>query len=98
MDIIFAGKHSNQLVRLRKIFHEAGGVERAANLIEHYWEVGYDHLVPAHAKYNWSWIQYYNVDVKTTLLLILVLSGYVTLRLLRCVCRCFSAKVKHKED
>ena len=49
--------------RLKKIFVQAGGVERATDLVEHYTTVGYSHLVPAYAKYDWNWIQYYNVDV-----------------------------------
>ena len=83
---------------MRKIFHEAGGVRRAAEIIEHYEEVGYDHLIPAYAKYNWNWIQYYNIDVKVILLLILLLLGYLTQKLLRCMCGCFFSNAKPKED
>ena len=36
--------------RLKKIFIQAGGVERAADLVEHCEDVGYAHLVPAYAK------------------------------------------------
>ena len=48
--------------RLKKIFILAGGVERAADLVEHYKDVGYSHLIPAYAKYDCNFIQYYNVD------------------------------------
>ena len=51
------------MARLKKIFVAAGGVERAAELVEFYEAVGYSHLIPAYAKYNWSWVKYYNVDV-----------------------------------
>ncbi len=48
---------------MHKIFVHAGGVERAAELVEFYEEVGYDHLVPAYLKQRWSWVQCFNVDV-----------------------------------
>ena len=54
---------THNISRVRKTFHLAGGARRAADLIEFYEEVGYDHLVPAYIKYNWSWVQYYNCDV-----------------------------------
>ena len=46
----------------------AGGVDKAADLVEFYVNVGYDHLIPGPVKYKWSWIQYYNIDVHVTLL------------------------------
>ena len=80
---------------VRKMFIHAGGAERAANLVEFYEEVGYDHLVPAYAKYEWNWIQYYNVDVYTLMLCIVLLSMYSTCRLCSCVCRrCVGSKEK----
>ncbi len=59
--------------KLKKIFVQAGGADKAAELVEFYQEVGYEHLVPAYAKYNWSWVQYYNVDVYAILLGIFLL-------------------------
>ena len=47
---------------------QAGGSEKAADLVEFYEEVGYEHLVPAYAKYEWTWVQYYSVDVYATVL------------------------------
>ena len=49
--------------KMRRLFLEAGCTQTAADLVEYYEAVGWEHLVPAYAKYNWSWIQYYNVDV-----------------------------------
>ena len=49
--------------KVQLIYKRAGGAPRAAELIEFYSEVGYDHLVPAYARYNWSWVQYYCADV-----------------------------------
>ena len=78
-----------QLSLLRRVFREAGGVDRAADLVEHYCDVGYDHLIPAYAKYNWSWVQYYNVDVHAVILMALVAIGYLVMKLCQCVCwRC----------
>ncbi|KAL5496769.1 hypothetical protein EMCRGX_G013127 [Ephydatia muelleri] len=88
------GNYSKTVNRLRKIFHHAGGVTKAADLVELYAEVGYDHLIPAYARYGWTWIQYYNVDVYG---LLLVIGGgvvWIVLRLCRCACgrccRCIS--------
>ena len=58
-------------------------MEQAARLIEYYCEVGYDHLIPAYAKYNWTWIQYYNADVYALLALV----GAVLLVVLVKCCR-----------
>lgn len=70
------------------MYHLAGGVERAANLVEFYEAVGYVHLVPAYAKYQWNWVQYYNADVYTLILLILVI---ITMCILTC-CKCLYKK------
>ena len=81
---------------IRKMFIHAGGAERAADLVEFYEEVGYEHLVPAYAKYEWSWVQYYNVDVYALLLCTALLCMYFTMRLCSCVCgRCVGRKVKN---
>ena len=93
------GKCDANVSLLKRVFEEAGGVDRAADLVEHYADVGYDHLIPAYAKYNWSWIQYYNVDVYATILLVLTLVGYLVVKLCRCVCRrccCRGAASKSK--
>ena len=49
--------------KVSKIVRKAGGASKAVELIEYYHEMGYDHLVPSWAKYNWTFIQYYNLDV-----------------------------------
>jgi len=92
---IESGNYHKQASSIRKMFLQAGGVERAADLVEFYEEVGYDHLVPAYAKYEWSWVQYYNVDVYSLLLCTALLCMYCTVRLCSCVRRrCAGTKVK----
>ncbi len=48
------GDLDSGLARMQMAFEMAGGVDRAADLVEYYWEFGYSHLVPSYAKYNWS--------------------------------------------
>lgn len=85
--------------KLRKLFIEAGGAERVAQLVEFYADVGYDHLVPAYAKYEWSWIEYYNVDVYAILLSFVSVCIYCSIRLCCCVCKvAFQRVQKSKTD
>jgi len=57
------GGYRARLQKLQKMFKLAGGVNRAAVLMEYYADVGFAHLLPAHVKYCWNWIQFYNADV-----------------------------------
>lgn len=79
-----AGDQIRNVRRLQKMFQLAGGVRRAADLVEHYKEVGYTHLVPSYLKYRWSWVQYYNADVYA---LLMVTAGLAIACLVK-VCRC----------
>ena len=92
---ITSGDYQEKAKNVQKMFLHAGGVERAADLVEFYEDVGYDHLVPAYAKYEWNWLQYYNVDVYILMLCIALLCMYSTCRLCSCVCRrCVRSKEK----
>ena len=92
---IDSGDYQEKAKNVQKMFLHAGGVERAADLVEFYEDVGYDHLVPAYAKYEWNWLQYYNVDVYILMLCIVLLCMYSTCRLCSCVCRrCVRSKEK----
>ena len=92
---IDSGDYYEKAKNVHKMFLHAGGAERAADLVEFYEEVGYDHLVPAYAKYEWNWIQYYNVDVYTLMLCIVILCMYSTCRFCSCVRRrCVGSKEK----
>ena len=76
--------YSEQAEKMREIFMFAGGAKRASDLVEFYAEVGYDHLIPAYVKYEWSWVQYYNLDVHCLLLLTTSILLYSTYKLLKC--------------
>lgn len=65
--------YSKNAARFRKLLQSGGGVDRAVELIELYASVGYDHLIPAYVKYDWSWVAYCNIDVQITIALILCL-------------------------
>ena len=84
---IDAGAYRKNIQRLKKSFNDGGGRERAAELIEFYADVGYSHLVPAYAKYNWSWVQYYNVDVYLILTLFSIFMFHLTVKCCRCACK-----------
>ena len=60
---IDSGNYRSNVKKLQKMFKLAGGGDRDVELIEFYGEEGYYHLIPAFAKYQWSWVQYYNADV-----------------------------------
>lgn len=76
--------YAQNMKPLKKIFTQAGGVERAADLVEYYAISWLCPSVPAYAKYNWSWVQYYNVDVY--LLLSALLGSFLYINFLCCQC------------
>ena len=95
---IDSGDYRENVHTIQKMFAQAGGVEKAADLVEFYTEVGYDHLIPAYAKYQWSWVQYYNADVYAILIVSVLISVYLWFRFVKCIwSRCCSSK-KHKTD
>ena len=80
------GPYRDNIKKVNAIFKEAGGVERAADLIEYYHDVGYDHLVPYWAKYQWNAIQYYNLDLYTIIAAVAALVGFTLCKCTCCVC------------
>ena len=84
---IMSGDFRANAEKIRMLFHRAGGVYKAADLVEFYAEVGYDHLIPAYIKYDWSWVQFHNVDVCATLLGVVCVVVYVLVRVCRCALR-----------
>ncbi|XP_064383831.1 NDP-glycosyltransferase YjiC-like [Halichondria panicea] len=92
------GDYRENVRKLQKVFRAAGGAKRAADLVEFYSEVGYDHLIPAYAKYNWSWVQYYNADVYALLLVCALVTLYIDYKILKYVySRCCKSN-KQKSD
>ena len=89
-------RYSEQANKLSKIFRFAGGARRASDLVEFYAEVGYDHLIPAYAKYEWSWVQYYNLDVYSLQSLLSLLLIYSAYRLIKCCCKCCCSSTSTK--
>ena len=84
--------------KMQRIYSFAGGTKRAADLVEFYAEVGYDHLIPAYAKYEWSWVHYYNLDVYSLLSLLSLLLIYSTYRIVKCCCKCSCSSTKTKVE
>ncbi len=87
-------KYKEVAEKLQKIFHQAGGVERAADLVEFYKEVGYEHLTPAPLKYEWSWVQYHSVDVYAFLLGVVLATLLVGYKVCTYCCRRGGSKLK----
>ena len=86
-------QYRESLEKIQQIYKKDGGVSKAADLVEFYSDVGYDHLVPSYIKYNWNWIEYHNVDVYAVLILSVVLPSYLLYRILRSCC-CIKSKKK----
>lgn len=73
---IESGGYKERVSRMSKILKKAGGSCKAADLVEFYAEVGYDHLKPAYVKYQWSSVQYYNLDVYAVTVLVIIIAGW----------------------
>lgn len=87
------GEYRSKVSRIQKVFRMAGGVKRAADLVEFYADVGYAHLVPAYAKYRWSWVQYYNADVYAVMIATLI----TALVCLKTCCKCIWKMCSRKQ-
>ena len=95
---IESGGYREKSQKMSQIMKRAGGVDKAADLVEFYVNVGYDHLIPGPVKYKWSWIQYYNIDVHVTLLCIILIIMYCIVKVCKCCCRYCCLKGKQKKD
>ena len=81
--------------KLSKMYKFAGGAKTASDLVEFYADVGYDHLIPAFAKYNWTWVQYYNADVYAVLIGLLIVLLFAVYKCVKFCCCCkWSNKTK----
>ena len=54
---------------------------------QYYHEVGYNNLIPAYAKCEWTWVQYYKVDVYTVRVTLYEVLTYSAIKLCCCVCK-----------
>ena len=81
--------YSEQIKKMQKMYSLAGGAKRASDLVEFYAEVGYDHLIPAYAKYGWGWVHFFNLAVYSIPSLLL---SAVLLVMLCCTC----ARPRHR--
>ena len=97
IETIESGGYRERAQKMSQIMKRAGGVDKAADLVEFYVNVGYDHLIPGPVKYKWSWIQYYNIDVHVTLLCIILIIIYCIVKVYKCCCRCCSKEKLKKE-
>ena len=95
---IEGGEYRANAARMSRILKEAGGSKKAAKLVELYAEVGYDHLLPAYARYQWSWIQYYNVDAYALILAVFSAYVYLLWKVVLFVWRWCSRTAKRKVD
>ncbi len=82
-----------QAKKIQLMYYFSGGTHRAAELLEFYQLVGYSHLYSAPVKYNWTWIQYYDIDVYCVLCVTVCLVLYILVKLLG---RCFTLEAKPK--
>ena len=91
------GGYRKKAVKMSVLMKRAGGVRKAADLVELYGTYGYDHLIPAPVKYKWNWIQYYNIDICIVLLICLLALVMGFKRCCRKCCR-LTKKTKDKQN
>ena len=87
--------------KIRTLFKTAGGVTKAAELVELYAQVGYEHGLPSFVRYKWNFVQYYNLDVWVVLALFVMLSFLGCRKICRkCRCSrcCLKIKMKRKTE
>ena len=86
---IVSDNYAENASRISRMYKFAGGAKRAADLVEFYEDVGYEHLVPSFVKYKWSWVQYYNVDVWLVMMVTCGVLGWLVWRIvLKCAAMC----------
>ena len=81
-----------------RILEQAGGSSRAADLIEFYASIGYEHLVPSYVKYEWGFVKIYNLDVYVVVFLMVGVHIQWTLCLCAAKHLCCRGRKKSKKD
>lgn len=98
LKLIGSELYRKSLAKIQRIYKKDGGASRTADLLEFYSEIGYEHLVPAYAKYNWNWVEFYNIDVYSLQLLAVIVVSYCVCRLICSCCSAILSNSKKKED
>ncbi|KAL5478072.1 hypothetical protein EMCRGX_G024950 [Ephydatia muelleri] len=82
-----SGEFDSKVEKMSIILRAPGGTKAAADLVELYAEVGHEHGVPAFAKYQWSWVEYYNLDVLGVLAAAIGVFLWMSVKLLKLCCK-----------
>ena len=82
-----SGEFDSKVEKMSIILRAPGGTKAAADLVELYAEVGHEHGVPAFAKYQWSWVEYYNLDVLGVLAAAIGVFLWMSVKLLKFCCK-----------
>ena len=98
IETIESGEYREKAQKMSQIMKRAGGVDKAADLVEFYVDFGYDHLIPGPVKYKWNWIQYYNIDVHIALACIIVIIMCCIVKGYKFCWRCCLLKERQKKD
>ena len=77
VEALKSAKYVQMAKKMSKIFHFAGGTKKAADLVEYYVDVGYEHLVPATSEHQWNWLEFYNIEADVYALTLLGLLIFV---------------------
>ena len=88
IDKVKEGEYRTAVKRVSRLLREAGGSKKAADLVELYATIGHEHGIPAYVRYNWGYIQYYNIDVWATISVIITVVIWSCVKMSICCCRC----------
>ena len=100
IDKVKEGEYRTAVKRVSRLLREAGGSKKAADLVELYATIGHEHGIPAYARYNWGYIQYYNIDVWATISVIITVVIWSCVKMSTCCCRryCCHSNKKTKTE
>ena len=88
IDKVKEGEYRTAVKRVSRLLREAGGSKKAADLVELYATIGHEHGIPAYVRYNWGYIQYYNIDVWATISVIITVIIWSCVKMSICFYRC----------
>jgi glucuronosyltransferase len=89
-----SSKIKENVMKISKLYRAAGGTKRGADLVELYADVGYDHGIPSFLRDDYSFVEYYNIDVWMIVGSILGIILFILYKAFRyCLC-CCQQKIK----